>query len=105
MPMKPIKKVAEEDFISLPSEVVKASDLNSTIEEAPSASGCFVRYVPPSPVFGERTITSSDWRSIDVEAPDRTWNQLNNFQIPEESFSDAELDYLETDGGFEIVEV
>ncbi len=73
--------------------------------EAPSRTiNTYVRWIPANEAFSERIITSADWKGLGIDAPDRSWNDRNNRQILEESFSDEELDYLECDGGFEIVD-
>lgn len=87
--------------ISAPAEAVKVEEPEPKPKRVLRA---YVRYVPPNQAFGERVITEADWSTLGIQAPDRTWNALNGMQIPEEDFSDAELDYLETDGGFEIVD-
>lgn len=87
--------------ISAPKEAEKVKEPEAPAQRDAQA---YVRYVPPNEAFSERIIRSSDWKNLGINAPDRIWNEANKMQIPEESFSDAELDYLESDGGFEIVD-
>lgn len=65
----------------------------------------YVEYIPPNAAYKERVIKEADWKTVGVEdGKDRVWNDLNGKRIPESEFSDAELDYLERDGGFRIVD-
>lgn len=87
-----------------------AEETAPEVKESPgpekSESKQYVRYFPPT-YFGERVIDEAAWKSIGVDdQKEVVWNEGNDFRLPIERFSEAALDYIDSDkeDGLEIVD-
>jgi hypothetical protein len=60
-----------------------------------------VKYVGDASI---RIISAEDWAKVGAKGvQDTVWDRKNKFTIPESELTDEQLDYIERDGGFEIV--